>query len=250
MTTAANHFDGRVALVTGAAKRLGRATAEALAGRGADLVIHYRTSADEAEALADSLRQKGRRVWALSADLANPADAEALMARAIDLAGGVDILVNNASIFPRDHLLDLDPAALETNLAVHAVSPLLLSRAFARQGRGGQIVNFLDCTVHEYDSPHASYHLSKRMLFSITRMLALELAPEITVNAVAPGLILPPPGEDESYLQAMVHTNPLHTHGCAEDITDAVLFLLTSRFLTGQVLYIDGGRHMKGRVYG
>ena len=102
----------------------------------------------------------------------------------------------------------------------------------------------------DYDRAHAAYHLSKRMLFTLTRMMALEFAPQIRVNAVAPGLILPPPGQDASFLERMASTNPLGRHGDASDVADAVLFLTGAGFVTGQVIYVDGGRHMKGAVYG
>ncbi len=100
-----------------------------------------------------------------------------------------------------------------------------------------------------YDKEHASYHISKRVLVTLTRMLALELAPKIAVNAIAPGLILPPVGEDETYLRRWAHANPLNRWGEPKDIVDAMLFLLGSRFITGQILYIDGGYHMKGHMY-
>jgi len=132
---------------------------------------------------------------------------------------------------------------------VHALAPLTLSRALAKQGRDGHIINMLDSRVTDYDRDHAAYHLSKRMLLTLTRMLAMELAPRIAVNGVAPGLILPPAGKDESYLRDLAHTNPMNRHGGVGDITDAVLYLLTSRFVTGQVMFVDGGRHMRGPLY-
>ncbi len=250
MTTREHPLSGRTALVTGAARRLGRAVALALARAGADVVLHYRASGEEARGAAAAIEAAGRRAWCLQADLAEPDEVESLMPRAVDAAGGVDILVNNASVFAPSRVLDFRPADLHENVQVNTMAPLQLCRAFAAGGRGGDIVNFLDCRVVDYDSTHAAYHLSKRMLFSITRMLALELAPDVKVNAVAPGLILPPPGEDDGFLQRQAHTNPLNRHGTPGDIAAAVLFLLTSRFVTGQVIYVDGGRHMKGSVYG
>jgi pteridine reductase len=238
---------GQVALVTGAARRLGRAIAEGLGAEGVRVVVHYGTSAPEAEEVVDGLRGLGTDAWSLQ-------DAEAvegLVPRAADLAGApVDILVNSAAVFAPSRLLDFPAEELAANLHVNAFAPLWLSRALAAQGRPGQILNLLDCRIVDYDAEHAAYHLSKRMLFSLTRMLALELAPGIRVNAVAPGLILPPQGEDEAYLQALAHTNPLQRHGGAGDVVRAALFLLHSDFVTGQVIYVDGGRHMMGRTYG
>ncbi|MGB2824710.1 MAG: SDR family oxidoreductase, partial [Phycisphaerae bacterium] len=196
------------------------------------------------------IERAGRRAWVLRADLANVTEADSLMRRAVDAGGGVDILVNNASVYLPSGVLDFGGADLLANVQVNAMAPLLLCRAFAAQERPGDIVNFLDSRIADYDRSHAAYHLSKRMLFSITRMLALELAPRIKVNAVAPGLVLPPVGRGEEFLAAHAHTNPLGRHGRAEDVTDAVLFLLRNSFVTGQVVYVDGGRHMKGSVYG
>jgi pteridine reductase len=241
---------GKTALVTGAARRLGRATALALAQAGANVVVHYHTHAAEAQSLADEIKALGRKAWTNAADLRDASQAESLMEQSLHQAGAVDILINNASIFPSDTVLDLLPETLAEAVAIHATAPLILSRRLAAQGQPGAIVNFLDSRVEDYDPTHASYHLSKRMLLALTRMLAVELAPRITVNAVAPGLILPPEGQDESYLQNLAHTNPLQRYGNPRDITDAVLFLLRSEFVTGQVIFVDGGRHLKGKTHG
>lgn len=239
-----------VALVTGAAKRIGRATALALANAGVSVVVHYRDSQAEAEELARTIELLGVRAWTLRADLADSAETSALYGRAVDAAGAVDIVVNNASFFHEDTVLDFALDDLAANLNVHAAAPLLLARAHAESGRRGAIVNFLDARFVDYDRKHAAYHLSKRMLFTLTRMLAVELAPSIRVNAVAPGLILPPVGKDEAYLASLAHTNPLNRHGNEEDVAAAALFLLRSDFVTGQVLFVDGGRHMSGSMYG
>jgi len=243
-------LSGRTALVTGAAKRLGRATALALAAEGTDVVVHYGRSRKAAEDTAEDIRRLGRHAWTLGADLADPEQASGLVAGSCEQAGPLDILVNSASIFPDGGLTDVEPAELALNVQVNAMAPLALGRAFAAQGRRGDIINFLDTRITDYDRDHAAYHLSKRMLADLTRMMALEFAPGVKVNAVAPGLILPPAGKDESYLDRLASTNPLGRHGEAEDVTRAVLFLLASDFVTGQVIFVDGGRHMKGRVYG
>lgn len=235
--------------MTGAAKRLGRAVALALAEHGVDVVVHYNTSRGQAESVANAIRGLDRQAWTVEADLADAHEAEDLFHRAAELAGPIDILVNNASIFPADRVGDFGADDLARAVQVNAYAPLALARAMAGQSRPGSIVNFLDCRIVDYDRDHASYHLSKRMLFALTRMLALELAPAVRVNAVAPGLILPPEGQDEGYLKRLASTNPLNRHGGPEDIVAAVLFLTESDFVTGQVLFVDGGRHLKGRVH-
>lgn len=239
-----------VALITGGAKRLGRATALALANAGVDIVIHYRNSEQEASELASTIEASGQKAWVLRADLKNSSEAEALYGRAVDAAGRVDFVINNASFFHEDTVLDFELAQLMENINVHAAAPLLLARAQAKAGTPGAIVNFLDARMVDYDRNHAAYHLSKRMLLTLTRMLAIELAPAIRVNGIAPGLILPPTGKDETYLESLAHTNPLNRYGAREDIAAAVLFLLGSDFMTGQVLFVDGGRHMAGTMYG
>ncbi|MCH7958525.1 MAG: SDR family oxidoreductase [Candidatus Hydrogenedentes bacterium] len=241
---------GKTALVTGGALRLGRAISSALAAQGVHVIVHYHSSKDAAESLADTLRKTDTQAWTVSANLESPEEAGSLVDRASELSGELDFIVNNASIFPRDTLEDLGTENLFRNLSVNALSPFMIARSFAARGGTGAIVNLLDARVLDYDREHVSYHLSKRMLLSLTRMMAAEFAPAVRVNAVAPGLILPPAGEDASYLDALADTNYLKRVGSPEDVCRAVLFLLASEFVTGQTLYVDGGRHMKGNFYG
>jgi NAD(P)-dependent dehydrogenase (short-subunit alcohol dehydrogenase family) len=236
---------GRTALVTGAGKRLGRAVARGLAERGAGVVIHYGTSRDDAERLVDELARDGHTAWAVQADLADSGAVESLVPQALEATGGLDVLINNASIFPPSTVAEASVEGLVRNIEVNAWAPFALSRSFACSAERGTIVNFLDTRVKGYDWRHVEYILSKHTLEVLTRMTALEFAPGVTVNAVAPGLILPPPGEDESYLEAMKDTVPLKRHGSAADVVEAVLFLVTSSYLTGQVIYVDGGRHLE-----
>ena len=241
---------GRTALVTGGARRLGRATALALAEAGVHVGVHYLASGAEAEETAAAIRAHGVRAVALPADLGQPATLESFFGRAVEALGPIDILINNASIFPAARLTEVSVDEIERNLRVNALGPFVLARALAAQQRPASVVNFLDTRVLDYDAKHVAYHLSKRMLFDLTRMMALEFAPAVRVNGVAPGLILPPRGEDEAYLARLAHTNPLQRYGGPDDVVAAVLFLLRSPFITGQIIYIDGGRHMRGAVYG
>ena len=241
---------GKRALVTGASKRLGRAVSLALAAEGVHVAVHYRNSEAEARQLAAEIIEHGVESWLFQADLRRTDQTDALFSSAQNEAGSIDILVNNAAIFPSDTLNSVNETSIESNIRINAVAPVLLSKRFTEQNREGAILHFLDARVLDYDKEHVSYHLSKRMLYSLTRIMAIEYAPRVRVNAVAPGLVLPPEGKDEGYLRELAHTNPLGAHGTAKDVTDAALFLIKSRFITGQVIFVDGGRHLKGSVYG
>ena len=246
----ADLLNGRTALVTGAARRIGRAIAAALAREGADVVVHCNRSRDEAESLAREIRALGRNAWVVPCDIADLEKAKQLFPQARRVAGReIDILVNNASIFREGRPCLVTPEEFNLNMNIHAVTPLILSQHMAAQRCGGDIINMLDTRMRECDNEHAAYHLSKRSLFVLTRMLAMELAPEIRVNAVAPGLVLPPPGKEDSYLEERAHCLPLKRHGSVRDVSDAVLYLLQSPFVTGQVIYLDGGKHLRGNSY-
>ena len=250
MSAKPSDLAGRTALVTGAGKRIGRAIALGLGQCGANIVAHYNTSEDETLQLAAEVAPYRVKIWRVQGDLADPEQAQGFLARAGEVAGPIDILVNSASIFPEDTLAEAGAASISLNAQVNAIAPLMLSREFAAQGLRGDIINLLDTRVVDYDARHVSYHLSKRMLYTLTKIMAVEFAPTTKVNAVAPGLILPPEGQDESYLAGLAHTNPLERYGNPDDIVQAVLFLLRSPFITGQVIYVDGGRHLKGAFYG
>jgi pteridine reductase len=236
---------GKTALVTGAAKRIGAAISLALAREGANVVLHYHGSGDEAGRLRDKITALGVSSWLLQADFEKPQEYETLIERAIETAGGLDMLVNNASLFPVDSLATVTFESLVRNMEVNAWVPFVLSRDFARLAGRGKIVNLVDSRTHDFDWTHVAYILSKHVLDVLTRVTALRYAPNITVNGVAPGLILPPPGEDQGYIDRLTHTVPLKRHGSPEDTAEAVVYLLKSNFLTGEVINVDGGRHLK-----
>ncbi len=246
-----SRLSGRTALVTGGARRIGRALSLALARAGANVVVHYCHSGDEAHATAAEIRAQGVDAWVVAGDLLAAGGATALMDGALALTGGkLDILINNASLYPESRLLTMTAEELEECVRLHVAAPLALAQRLAALSSECDIVNMLDARITAYDAAHAAYHLSKRMLFSLTRMLALELAPRIRVNALAPGAVLPPAGEDEDFLERMTRHNPLRRHGTPEELAQCLLMLLTNRFITGQVIYYDGGYHMKAATYG
>ena len=236
---------GKTALVTGSAKRIGAAISLALAREGANLVLHYHGSSDEAAHLQKDITALGARSWLIQADFQKPAEYETLIEHSIEMAGGLDVLVNNASLFPVDSLATVTFESLIRNMEVNAWVPFVLSRDFARLAGRGKIVNLVDSRTHDFDWTHVAYILSKHVLDVLTRVTALRYAPDIVVNGVAPGLILPPPGQDQSYIDRLTHTVPLKRHGSPEDVAEAVVYLLKSDFVTGEVISVDGGRHLK-----
>lgn len=242
-------LSGRTALITGAARRIGRAVALALAHNGVHVLVHHNHSEDEAAALCEEIKHLGVSAWPIKGDLGDPSQPDKVFREAVDRAGPIDILVNNASVFESETIWETTDESLCRNMRIHATAALVLSRNLAAQKRSGHIINILDTRVVTYDKAHVSYHISKRTLLTLTRILALELAPGIAVNAVAPGLILPAAGQDQSYLEKLAPTTPLQRCGCPADVVDAMLFLLRSRFITGQIIYVDGGYHMRGHLY-
>lgn len=242
-------FHQKRALITGGAKRLGRETAQALARLGTDLAIHYHSSAGPAEALCRELEKSGVRAIPLQGDLSDGGAVEPLVQSAWEGLGGLDFLVNNASIFPPGRLDEMEMADLVANIRVNAWAPFLLTRALWRRirgtDRGGSVVNLLDTRLVGGDLAHSAYHLSKAMLAELTRLTALEFAPELRVNGVAPGAVLPPEGLDEAYLEDLTRSLPLRRRGYPLDIADATSYLLGATFVTGQVIFVDGGRHLR-----
>ena len=243
-------ISGKTALVTGAARRLGKACALALAREKACIVLHYNRSEKDALETAEEIRAMGTEVLLVKADLDRPEETEKLYRESLKLTGTLDILINSASVFPEGNFSGALAEDFLRCSRIHTLSPFLLSRHMASQNKAGVIVNFLDARITDYDREHLPYHISKRELFTLTRALSLELAPLIRVNGVAPGLILPPPGKNDKYLEERKETNPLKMIGTEKEITETVLFLVKNDFITGQIIFVDGGRHLKGSVYG
>jgi pteridine reductase len=241
---------GKTALVTGAAKRIGREIALALARAGVNIAVHFRQSGKQAEKLRIELTSLGVSVWLVEADFSDTAATRRLIPEVLATAGSLEILVNSASLFLPDTIRDLDFTGLMQHMQVNAWAPFVLSREFAHHVDQGKIINLLDSRIVGDDPSHAGYILSKQVFARLMRMTALEFAPRITVNGVAPGLILPPAGKDESYLNDLAQRIPLKRHGEPADIADAVMYLLKSSFLTGQVIFVDGGRHLMEQNHG
>ncbi|MCF7847890.1 MAG: SDR family oxidoreductase [Kiritimatiellales bacterium] len=224
---------GKRALVTGGALRIGRAITEALQARGAEVVVHYRHSREAAEALSP---------FSVCADLGSPAACRGL----VEQAGPLDILINNASVFHKDALADATPEKVLAEFQVNLFAPLELIRAYAAQTGRGSVVNLLDRRVRCHDTSCVPYALTKNGLEELTRLAALEYAPGITVNAVAPGPVLPPPGSTAESARELAGNIPLEKLPTVGNIAAAVIFLLEAESITGQTLLVDGGQHLLG----
>ena len=242
----------QTALITGGAKRIGAAIARSLAQEGIDLILHYRSSKSEAEKLAEELTTEfGVSVDLVQADLLNKKSVDAMVEKVKGKIDQLDILVNNASMFNKEGLFSLSPQNLWDNIQVHALHPFLLTQAFfSKESTGGNVINFLDTRIYGYDFEHVPYHLSKKMLHSFTKMLAFELAPNVRVNAIAPGPVLPPVDGDADRVGAVTARTPLRRFGSPDNVTQTVLFYLRNDFITGQVICVDGGFHLGESFYG
>jgi len=240
-------LSGKTVLITGAARRVGAAIVRALHGAGANLVVHYRKSSNEAAQLADELNAKrGKSVVTMQADLLDIAKLPALVEFAVRTFGGLDVLVNNASSFYPTPIGEITPAAWDDLMGSNLKVPLFLSQAAAPALRSssGLIVNIVDIHSLRPLRNYTVYGVAKAGLHMLTRSLAKELGPEIRVNGISPGPVLWPEGStDEAGRKNVVESTILKRMGTPEDIARTVLFFAASApFITGQILAVDGGR--------
>ncbi|MBI9099567.1 MAG: SDR family oxidoreductase [Spirochaetaceae bacterium] len=244
---------GKKALITGGALRIGNAVTMKLVEAGADVAVHFNKSETDAYELCDLINNDGGTAFPIEKDLSGKNAAAELFEELDAYNFRPDILINSASIYQPQGILEGESDSYHTNIDVNSLVPLFLSREMACRVNRGVIINFLDSRITDYDHLHVPYHLSKKMLFSITRMLSHELAPGIRVNAIAPGAILAPPGstpwEIDKWKKRVKEDNPLKSIGTTEQISETLVFLVQNDFITGQVIFVDGGRHMKGSFY-
>jgi NAD(P)-dependent dehydrogenase (short-subunit alcohol dehydrogenase family) len=241
----------RIAFVTGGAKRLGRAIALKLAANGWDVAIHYHHSRDEAEATAGDIRALGRRSLILQADLAKEGDVEKLLPTLGRELGPVSCLVNNASVFEMDKIDTVTRESWDRHIETNLRAPFVLSQAFARQlpeGTDGNIINMLDQRVWKLTPYFMSYTVAKMGLWTLTRTLALALAPKIRVNAIGPGPTLPSPRQSDEHFSAQSAAMPLGHGATPDEIAGAALYILSSPSMTGQMIALDGGEHLGWQV--
>jgi NAD(P)-dependent dehydrogenase (short-subunit alcohol dehydrogenase family) len=238
----------RVALVTGGARRLGRAIALTLADAGFAVAVHCHASVAAAEQTADEIRTRGRAAAVLPADLADEAAVAGLLARAAGALGPVGVLVNNASTFERDEWGDATRASWDRHIEPNLRAPFVLMQAFARalpEAAEGVVINMVDQRVWSLTPHFVSYTASKAGLWALTQTAALAFAPRIRVNAIGPGPALPSPRQTAAQFAAQCELAPLRRGTGPDEVARAALAILALPSLTGQMLALDGGQHLQ-----
>jgi NAD(P)-dependent dehydrogenase (short-subunit alcohol dehydrogenase family) len=240
-------LEGRTAIITGGAVRVGGAITRELARRGASVFIHYNRSSAPAETLRREVNAAGGSAAIGSVDLSDPVSAADLIAAAGASLGPPTILINSASGFPTDTLDDVTVDGFRSAQDLSLTTPMMLIQAFAKHvplDVGGAVVNITDVKTMRPYSKHLSYMLAKGGIDTLTRAAALALAPNIRVNAVALGVILPPPDEDDDYARKLAADLPLGRVGGTQVVADTVAFLCENDFITGEIVRVDGGGHL------
>lgn len=243
---------GKTALITGGAVRVGKAITLSLAKSGANVVINYHSSSTAAEETLAEARSYHVDGLAIQADISNPSQVKRMAKATEDRFGGIDILINNASLwkatpFPADNFEDwhrvTDILINGAYYCANAVAPLMI-----RSGNGA-IVNIIDISAYEPWPDYSAHSIGKSALLALNRQLALELAPAVRVNAVAPGPVLPPPDYDEEKIARTAGHTLLQRWGTPEDVADAVMFFIKADYITGEALAVDGGQRFAHRKY-
>lgn len=232
------------ALVTGGSDRIGKALALELARKGHNVLIHYNSSLDKAKKVKEEIEKMNVKAETIQIDFSNPSDFDHVFSDLKEKGIEINMLVNSASDFILSTFEEEGSDLLNKELKINFEAPYLLTKAFANNFDEGHIINFLDTKVEKNSTNRLDYILSKKLLKDFTLLSAVELAPTFKVNAIAPGLVLPPAGKGDDYLLALAVDIPMKTIGNIDDIVKAFTYLLESKFVTGQILYVDGGDHL------
>jgi len=245
-------LNGKVALVTGSAHRVGKAIALALAQEGADIVVHYGGSADAARQTVAEIEALGRRTLLVQADMGNWQEAQQVGRKALEHFGKVDILINNASSFIGAAYLDSTEAQYDASMNVNLKGPYAISQVIGKAmiaGDGGNIINITDEGAFYPSKTFTAHAISKAGLLALTHAQTLILGPKVRVNAICPGPILKPPDYSDERWEAIRHTNPLNALGTAEQVGEIIMFLITGpQFINGDCIMLEGG-HMWKREF-
>lgn len=240
-------LNGRVALVTGGAHRVGRALTTALAGAGARVAINYHAASAEAASLVAELTAAGHDCRAYQADLADAAAPAALVGNVTRDFGGLDVLVNCAAVMQRTPVDDVTTATWDSMFALNLRAPFFLAQAARPWLRtaGGCVVNLADLAAYETWPDYVPHGISKAGIVQMTRALARVFAPDVRVNAIAPGAVLLPDSWDDATRAHFASTTPLRRIGSPQDVVEAMLYLIRADYVTGDTLLVDGGRHVR-----
>ena len=231
------------ALITGSATRVGKYLVEKLAYDGWSIAIHYNESEHEAYALAKSLLPI-TNVMTFKANLTNKSEVMNLIPEINKQLGPVNLLINNASIYENDTLFNLNSENLDKHFAIHVNAIIYLAQSMASQEINGDIINIIDSDISRNLKKFFSYHLSKKSLRILTEMLALSLAPNIKTNGIAPGPMLFKEGQNIKVFNELINESPLRKAGTLQELYDTISFLINNQSITGQIIYLDGGRHL------
>jgi len=236
----------KVALITGSAKRIGSELSRHLAGKGWDLVLHYNNSFLQVQDLEDELREAfpegDYRI--MKADLGNAHEAENLIPNVISAFGRLDLLINNASIFEPGGVKDTPSDLFDKHLSVNLRAPFILTQKYITHSDEGIIINICDTRITKNKSDYSAYNLSKKALWEFTKMAALEAAPKFRINALAPGLVLPPKGKSKGYLNNLATKTPLQKPAGLFPLIKSIDYILENENLTGQILFCNSGEQL------
>ena len=236
----------QTALITGASKRIGKTLAEHLAKKGWSILIHYNSSDKPANELANRLRliYPNQNFNTIKTNLSNSDEVEKLIPDVVNKFGKFQLLINNASVFNKGDVSETSSGLFNSQFDVNFKAPFLLIRDFANYCKQGNVINFVDTRITSNKSGFAAYSLSKKALWELTKMAALEFAPAIRINAIAPGVTLPPTDKDESYLENLAKNIPMKKPGGVKPILKSIDYILENNHLTGQLLFADGGENL------
>lgn len=236
----------KVALITGSAVRLGHEISQHLAIHGWDIALHYRTSTKDVADFEAELKTSfpDQRFYTFQADLGDINQVQKLIKQVVERFGQLNLLINSASIFEPSPFKETSAESLIRHSRVNFVSPFILMRDFANIASNGQIINIVDTRITNNTSDYLSYSLSKKSLWELTKMAALELAPNFRVNAIAPGAILAPSGKDQHYLEKVADLTPMKTPSGVISVLKSIDYIIGNEDLTGQLIFCDGGAQL------
>ncbi len=232
------------AIITGGAKRVGQSISLFLASLGYTIIITYKNSLIEAEKTKIEIEKTGGKCHLVKCDLSDISEVRTLIEYSYSLENDISLLINNASVFNKNNLKDTTDNQLVDNYFVNFFSPYILTRDFANIIQKGTIINIIDSKAEKNGFKYSAYTLSKKSLLDLTYQSAVELGPDIRVNGIAPGFVLATENDDADYFTRLSENNPLHKSCSLNDINNSIKFILTNKFVTGQIMYVDGGKHL------